>query len=198
MENRKLFRLLFVLCCIATLASLSPAAFGQGRNSATRYVTGTVVGVGGRASGRTQAFNLIINRTTSAEEVQRLTSALQNGQDDLLKTISGMEAGRITIGNGVGVRANVITETPVEGGRKITVIYERNVNFYEMRYGTRSQDYKFGYAELFLGGRDGNQGTFISAAKIRLRDGNIWEVEDFGAFPARLLGLQQRGGNVRR
>lgn len=197
MEKGKIFRLLFALCCVAALASTSPAAFGQ-RDFGTRYITGTVVGVGGRMGGRTQPFKLIINKITPTEDVERLNSALQNGQDDLLKTLSGMDAGRITLGNGVGVRANVITETPFEGGRKITVIYERNVNFYEARYGTRSQDYRFGYAELFFGGKDGNQGTFISAAKIRLRDGNTWEVEDFGAFPARLMGLQQRGGNARR
>jgi len=34
---------------------------------------------------------------------------------------------------------------------------------------------------------------FIPAARIRLRNGNTWEVEDFGTFPARLMGLQVRG-----
>jgi hypothetical protein len=34
---------------------------------------------------------------------------------------------------------------------------------------------------------------FIPAARIRLRNGNNWEVEDFGTFPARLMGLQVRG-----
>jgi len=33
----------------------------------------------------------------------------------------------------------------------------------------------------------------IPAARVRLRDGNTWEVEDFGVFPARLMGLRVRG-----
>ena len=68
-----------------------------------------------------------------------------------------------------------------------------------MRYGTRREDYKFGYAEIYMDHAGANnEGTFIAAAKVRLRDGNTWEVEDFGAFPARLLGLQMRGGNPAR
>jgi hypothetical protein len=85
-----------------------------------------------------------------------------------------------------------------EGGERLTVIFQRNVNFYELRYGTRSQDYRFGYAEIFLD-RDGRgEGTFIPAARIRLRDGNTWEVEDFGVFPARLMGVRARGAVIAR
>jgi hypothetical protein len=80
----------------------------------------------------------------------------------------------------------------------LTVVYQRNIRFSELRYGSRSEDYKFGYAELFLGRNGQGQGTFIPAAKIRLREGNTWEVEDFGTFPARLLGLRARGGRNAR
>jgi hypothetical protein len=105
-----------------------------------------------------------------------------------------MNAGRIQIGNNVGVTANAIIADRQETGTKVTVLFERNINFFELRYGTRSTDYKFGYAELYLGRSAGNQGTFIPAARIRLRDGNTWEVEDFGVYPARVMGLRMRGG----
>ncbi|PYS79535.1 MAG: hypothetical protein DMF66_02415, partial [Acidobacteria bacterium] len=80
-----------------------------------------------------------------------------------------------------------------EGGTKLTVLYQRTINFYELRYGARSEDYKFGYAEIYLNRNGTGEGTFIAAAKVRLRDGNTWEVEDFGEFPARLMGLRSRG-----
>jgi hypothetical protein len=178
-------------------------AFGQRRGSRAaegrqQYITGTVVGVGGRFGGRTLPFSLIVNRFTSDEEVRQLNSALQSGgQDELLRVLSRMDAGRISIGNGVGVDANVIINVPQENGTKIVVLYQRNINFYELRYGTRSEDYKFGYAEIFLRRRN-SEGTLIPAAKVRLRDGNTWEVEDFGVFPARLMGLQARGGGLVR
>jgi hypothetical protein len=181
------------------LAQTSPVAVGQRRGSravegARQHITGTVVGVGGRFGGRTLPFSLIVNRYSSEEEVRQLNSALQTGgQSELLRVLSRMDAGRITIGNGVGVDANAIISVPQENGTKIIVLYERNINFYELRSGSRSEDYKFGYAELFLRRRN-SEGTLIPAAKIRLRDGNTWEVEDFGVFPARLMGLQSRGG----
>jgi hypothetical protein len=78
------------------------------------------------------------------------------------------------------------------GQTKITVLYQRNMRFAELRYGARSTDYPFGYAEMYVG-RGENEGMLIPAARVRLRDGNTWEVEDFGTFPARLMGLKIRG-----
>jgi hypothetical protein len=184
------------------LVQPSPVAFGQRGGSRVegqqQYITGTVVGVGGRFGGRTAPFSLIVNRYTSEEEVRQLNSAMQTGgQAELLRVLSRMDAGRITIGNGVGVDANAIISVPQENGTKLIVLYERNINFYEVRSGSRSEDYKFGYAELFLRRRN-SEGTLIPAAKVRLRDGNTWEVEDFGVFPARLMGLQTRSGRGAR
>jgi hypothetical protein len=187
------------LCCAALGATLllpGQVALGQrraGQAAGAQQILGTVVGVGGRFGGRTAPFRLIVNRYTSADEVGRLNAALQSGgQEELLRVLSRMEAGRITVGNGVGVDANAIISVPQENGTKLIVLYERNVN--ELRYGTRSEDYRFGYAEIFLRRRGNSEGTLIPAAKVRLRDGNTWEVEDFGVFPARLMGLQVRGG----
>lgn len=204
MKRRTLLPLLCLLSCVMMLALWQPTSSasnsGDAHAPAPREITGTVVGISGQFAGRSRPFTLIINHYTSPDEVQRLNSALQaGGQDQLLDVLSKMNAGRIVIGTGVGVTANAIIPTQQERGTKITVLYQRNVNFYELRYGTRSEDYKFGYAEIYLD-RSGanNEGTFIPAAKVRLRDGNTWEVEDFGAFPARLMGLQMRGGNAAR
>ncbi|HYP00638.1 MAG TPA: hypothetical protein VER76_10650 [Pyrinomonadaceae bacterium] len=194
-----------VACCVAVLtlaAQTTPFAFGQRRGNRVegrqQYITGTVVGVGGRFGGRTAPFTLMIDRFSTEDEVRQLNSALQTGgQAELLRVLSRMDAGRITVGSGIGVDANAIISVPQENGTKIIVLYERNINFYELRAGSRSEDYKFGYAEIFLRRRN-SEGTFIPAAKVRLRDGNTWEVEDFGVFPARLMGLQARGGSFAR
>lgn len=194
MKSGILSGLLCVLCCVAAL-TLFPAASvaqGQGRTFGRQYITGTVVSIGGRASGRTRPFTLIVNNQSSPEDVQRLNAALQSGgQDELLRVLSRMDAGRIQLGTGVGIPANAIIPVPrPEGGTKLIVLYERNIQFFELRYGTRSENYRFGYAEIFLNRNGRGEGTLIPAAQVRLRDGNTWEVEDFGAFPARLMGLQ--------
>ena len=196
MKRGVVFGLLCLFCCAALAASsqMTSRAAGAGAAFAPQYVQGTVVGISGRMAGRSRPFSLIINRYTSADDIARLSAAMPRGQDALLDVLSKLDAGRISIGNGVGVTANVIVSTPTaEGGTRLTVLFQRTVGFYELRAGARSADYKFGYAEIYLNRNGTGEGTFIAAAKVRLRDGNTWEVEDFGEFPARLMGLRTRG-----
>ena len=178
------------------IALLSPGTKvrAQGEGLAGRTITGTVYFVSGRRPGLSLPFTLIINRITPAADVSRLNAALQEGkQDELLRSLSSLEAGRIQIGGNVGVPANAIMVTDQGDGRtKITVLYQRNLRFAELRFGARSVDYPFGYAEMYVG-RGENEGMLIPAARVRLRGDNTWEVEDFGTFPARLMGLRIRG-----
>jgi hypothetical protein len=161
---------------------------------AGQVVTGTVVGISGRLAGRTRPFTLRVNNYTSASDAERLNNALRSGgESELMNVLSKLDAGRISIGTGVGVPANAVIATPAaEGGTKLIVLFERNVGFYELRAGTRSSDYRFGYAEIYLDRRGRGEGTFIPAAKIKLQ-GDTWVVEDFGAFPARLIGMRSSG-----
>lgn len=195
MKKRILPLLLCGLCCVALLQPL-PDAHAQ----SNQRITGTVFGIGGRLGGRTRQFTLIADSYTPPNQVRELNDALtRGGQDEMLRALSEMNAGRIQIGTGIGVPANVIIADPWgEGGTKLTVFYQRNITFFELRYGTRSEDYRIGYAEIFLN-RDGTgQGTLIAAARVRLKDGNTWEVEDFGTFPARLIGLRSSGRVIPR
>jgi len=192
--KRTFAKLLFGLCCVALFQPVTEAVAQRQR------VNGTVVSLGGRLGGRTRPFSLIINSYTPVNQVRELNDALaRGGQDELLRVQNGMDAGRIQIGTGVGVRANAIIADPWgEGGTKLTVLYERNLSFAELRYGSRSQDYRVGYAEIFLDREGKGQGTLIAAAKVRLRDGNTWEVEDFGVYPSRLMGLRASGRVISR
>ena len=192
MRRRGTFFLLGVLCLVA--ASAVEAA-------AQQYVQGQAVGIGSSRARLNHPFSLTINRYTSPDDVQQLNQALRSGgQEELLRVLSRLNAGRISVGNNVGVTANAIIATPsAEGGTKLTVLYERNAAIFELRYGTRSADYRFGYAEIYLDPRGRGQGTFIPSAKVRLEGDNNWVVEDFAEFPARLMGLRSTGsvGGVR-
>jgi len=194
MKRRTFLCLLCLVCCVA---SASYAKVLSAKAAAGETIQGTVVGIGGRMAGRTRPFTLIVNRYTSADDVVNMNSALRSGgQDALMRVLSRLDAGRIAVGTGVGVTANAVIATPTaEGGTKLTVLYQRTVSFYELRYGARSEDYRVGYAEIYLDRRGQGQGTFIPAAKVKL-EGDTWVVEDFGEFPARLLGLRARGSVV--
>ena len=192
--NRKTRLAILLLVGVAACIPLTNASAQQSAYTGAT-ITGTVYFVGGPRPGRSLPFRLIIDHITTPDEVNQLNSALQSGgQDELMRTLSKMKAGRIQIGTGVGVPANAIIVSQADEGRtKLTVLYQRNMRFGELRYGTRSTMYPFGYAEIYVG-RGEDQGMLIPAAKVRLRDGNTWEVEDFGVFPARLMGLRVRGG----
>ncbi|HKE56354.1 MAG TPA: hypothetical protein VKB46_06630 [Pyrinomonadaceae bacterium] len=183
-------------CAVVLIFQYGSQVHAQSGELAGRSITGTVFFVGGARSARapnaprSTTFRLIINRLSTAEEVNQLNSALQSGQDQLLTALGRMNSGRIQIGSGVGVVANAIIASQEGDQTKVTVIYQRDVRFAELRYGARSADYRFGYAEMYIGSGS-NQGMLIYAARIRLRDGT-WSVEDFGTFPARLMGLRVR------
>jgi hypothetical protein len=184
--------LVFILVLCAVCSGAWPGATSYAKQRASQRVTGTVYGFSGRLAGRSYPFSLIVNNYSSADDAARLAAAA-GSQDELLSALGHMNAGRIAIGNNVGVTANAVFASPTaEGGTKLTVLFERNVNFFELRYGTRSSDYRFGYAEIYLDRAGRGQGTFIPAARVRV-NGNNWEVEDFGVYPARLMGLRASG-----
>lgn len=199
MRLRKSFCLTLALCFAAGGALLPANVYAKSAGAAKavragQVVTGTVVGISGRLAGRSRPFTLRINSYTSASDAERLNNSLRSGgEEELINVLSKLDAGRIAIGTGVGVPANAVLATPTaEGGMKLMVLFQRNLGFYELRAGTRSSDYRFGYMEIFLDRRGRGEGTFIPAAKIKLQ-GDMWVVEDFGAFPARLIGVRSSG-----
>jgi hypothetical protein len=191
MRRRKTLAILF---CVLGFAAWSAPALPVAAQGGRQYIDATVVGIN-RSVSRSRPFRVIVEGYSSESDIRTLNEALQSGgQEEMLRALRRLDSGRISIGNNVGVTANAIIRTPTaEGGTKIQVIFERSVNFYELRAGSRRQDYRFGYAEMFVDRRGRGEGTFIPAARIRLRDGNTWEVEDFGVFPARLIGVRTSG-----
>lgn len=186
---------------ILTFLSLggAPDVYGQGRES----YTGTVIsyGSGFNTRTRTGTFNLNITGTTPDAEAQEYLNILQTGgQDDALKAISKQELGRFSIGGNLGVALNVVRESVEDGQRKIFIVFQRWTQFAELRGGYRSVDYPFGVIELTIDEATGKgEGTYIAAAQIRWKQNKktnqyYVEVENFATFPARLIGVQRRGG----
>ena len=165
--------------------------------------TGTVVSYGSGFNTRTvtRTFTLTIDGTTSDRDAQEYLGILQSGgQDDALKAISKNELGRFSIGGNVGIDVNVVRESVSGGQRRIFIVFERWTQFAEYRGGYRSLDYPFGVIELTIDEATGKgEGTYIAAAQIRWRQdkkSNQYqvEIENFATYPARLIGVQRRGG----
>jgi len=189
------FRLLFLLLIVGF--TVLPG-YGQQRETYTGTVLSYGNGIGGQM--RTGTFNLTIDRYTPDATANQLLGLLQEGNDDrLLNQMDNENAGRFSINGQIGPRLNVVRETMVNGQKRIFAVFRRWMNFGEVRGGYRSTDYPYGVIELYVDPRTGKgEGTYIAAARINWRQekgsGQYQvEIENFGTYPARLMGVTERG-----
>ena len=161
--------------------------------------TGTVIGIGGQLGGTSRPFTLTIEGRSSEADVGRALAVLaEGGQDAFLKELSGKKLGYFSMGSQLGRDLNFVQEIPTtDGGRRIVVLFERWMNTFEVRFGTRSEDYPFTYIELILDRSGKGRGTLIPAARINFdkKHGNEINVENFGIYPAQLSGVELRNKN---
>lgn len=176
-----------VIAAFLTLSSMA---------SAKEEFTGTVVGVGGSLGGRSRPFTLTIENASQPSETGRAIAMLaEGGQAGLLKELQGKKLGYFSLGGQLGRDLNFVTETrTADGGRRITILFERWMNLFEVRSGARSQDYPFTYIELFVDSAGKGQGSFIPAARVYFdkKHDNQVDIENFGIYPARILGVRSR------
>lgn len=177
------------------------------QNGDKEVYTGTLLSYGSGFNTRTitTTFTLNINGLTSDTQAQGFLDILrEDKQDDLLKAIEKEDLGRFSVGANVGVPINVVRESVVDGKRRIFVVFQRWTQFAELRGGYRSLDYPFGVIEIFIDEQTGKgEGTYIAAAKIRWdydekKKQHQVEIENFATYPARLLGVTQRGEKKRQ
>lgn len=189
-------RILFIVILTLNLVGVAWA-----QESVTLTGTALIYGSGLNTRTVTRTFTLRIDARTPESEIPRLLNILQEqGQEDLLKEIRGRNLGSFSLGGSIGHDLNAVSiENTDSDHMRIRAVFERWLGFGEIRNGYRSLDYPFGYLEIVIDRRTGKgDGTFIPAAKIRFREknGGQVEIEDFGTFPAKLLGVELRKGRL--
>ncbi len=196
MMRRGVFFSLIFICGVATMIlSLLSAAAAQEMRGRQEF-TGTIVGVGGTLGGVTHPFTLTIDRFTSDAEASRNAQILRaRGQDALLDVLRKQKVGTFSLVGQVGRDVNFAHARRMPDGRlRIVAAFERWLNMYEVRYGTRSQDYPFTYIEMYIDETGKGEGTLIPAARIYFdkKNQNQVDIENFGIYPARLVGVEWR------
>lgn len=179
------------LTAIVTSPQLSEAQTGDNTTRPETF-TGTVIGIGGPLAGRSTGFTLTVDKVTSEQDIGRYLGALiEGGQDAVMNRIKDQKVGRFSITGQVGRDVNVVRVRRTETGRRITLLFERWLNLFEARYGTRSQDYPFTYVEIHVDAQGKGEGTLIPAARVRFdKEEQSVEIENFGIYPARLAGVR--------
>jgi hypothetical protein len=191
MKYAKLFLIAMSACF--SMFVLSRATNAQ---SMPQEITGTLIGFDGPGI-RTAFFNLQIKSLTSDEQANRNLGILQeDGQEDLLKAIQKEDVGTFSVGNQLARTINIARESQINGMTRIIVVFERWLQFAEVRGGYRSLDYPFGIIELLVDEKTGKgEGTYIAAAEIRwLKDKktnqhNV-EIENFATYPVKMTEVK--------
>jgi hypothetical protein len=188
--------------CIFTVGlSLSPrSANGQNNHRSghlpTKEVyTGTVAAIGGQFAGASRPFTLEITGYTPSDGAQHDFEILRaQGQEDFIKAISHEKLGSFSLDGQVGRDLRFVQESQTEKGRKITILFERWIRMFEVKYGTRSQDYPFTYIELFVNDNGKGEGSVVGLAKVSFdkKTPNTLDVENYGTYAAKLMGVELR------
>ncbi|MEP6946893.1 MAG: hypothetical protein ABJA02_13310 [Acidobacteriota bacterium] len=188
---------------IATLV-LALCGLAYGQKATTFSGTALIYGSGMNTRTITRTFNLRVTGVTSpTDAASYLTTLTDHGQDALLNDMSKNDLGRFSLGGSIGSPLSAVIVDEQDGKTRVRAVFQRWMGFGEIRGGYRSTDYPFGYVEVLIDPRTGKgEGTFIPAAKIRFRSGknggaDTVEIEDFGTFPGRLMGVQMTGAMLR-
>jgi hypothetical protein len=196
---KTMIRYFMILTLLAIVIIAPPTAPGQSGNEGAaknqkETFTGTLIGIGGPLAGRSTPFTFTIKGVTSDQDAQRYVGLLaEKGQDGLMSAVKDQKLGTFALSGQVGRDVNVVRIHRTETGRKITILFERWLNLFELRYGTRSEDYPFTYAEIYVDAQGKGEGTLIPAARIRFdKNEQGVEIENFGIYPARLTGIRVR------
>ena len=186
---------LFVLAVLTISAVFALQTSASAQRGMTFTGTAVIYGSGFNTRTVTRGFTLTINRRTSDSEASRYLNTLQGGgQDALMREIENNDLGRFSMTGSVGQPLNAVLIDQDGGDTRIRAVFRRWMGFGELRRGARSVDYPFGYVEIRFDSRTGRgEGQIIPAARIRFRGGNTVEIEDFGTFPGRLMGVRMRG-----
>ena len=183
------------------LAASVGAVLGQ--TATTFNGTAVIYGSGMNTRTVTRTFTMRVDRQTTAAEVAEYLKKLESsGQDGLREAIRNNDLGHFSLGSSLGQRLNAVVVDTVEGKTRVRAVFERWIGFGELREGYRSVDYPFSYVEIIIDPRTGKgDGTFIPAAQIRFKNGKAGaagtvEIEDFGTFPGRLLGVRMSGFKI--
>ena len=181
-----------ISCGIGLVGVFPRTCSAQGRPSKDVF-TGTVVGMGPGGNMVTRGFTLTIEGYTSDEDARKFARILESqGEDALLKAIAREKKGTFALDGQISHDINTVRIHQKPTGRIYTIVFERWLSFFEARYGTRSEDYPFTYIELFIDETKGLGGTLLPAAKIRFNKQNAIEIENFGTYPAQLMGVRRQ------
>lgn len=151
---------------------------------------------GPRGEGKSGLVYVIIDRWSTEQERQALVQAFdQKGPAGLVSALQKTERlGLLRTSTSLGWDLHYAVQVPTEdGGRRIIVGTERQVNYWKANRDTKTKEYPFTLVELRLDKNDKGEGRVSLATKItRSKDGKRIELENYSSEPVRLQDVHRQ------
>jgi hypothetical protein len=166
----------------------------QDKQTTQEAYSGTAIGTGGPAGGKSIGFDFRINRYTTDEEVDQLATLLQEkGPDALRRAMEKLDVGRINPTGSVGNPIAVARKQQLGTDTIITIVTARIMPFVELYRGGRTTDYPFGFLQVKLNGKGEGSGQIMVAAKIRFnKKKGHYEIESYGNQYIKAVNVRRR------
>lgn len=186
--NRPLLAVAAVLLALAARPSggAEDAAEPQGPEQFAGVLANT-------GNGGTIPIVVHIDSYSPAGDVRALALLLKDkGQSAVEAALFRMKGrGWIRIGSSLGYEVPIIRSLATPTGRRIVVIADRPIQFWEQWRGTRSLQYPFGMVVLDLDHSGHGEGRLIAAMRAKFDGEGKVELESFGTEPFRIIGVTQ-------
>lgn len=145
---------------------------------------------GAAASG---TVDITIRSWTPDPARDRLLAAAKSSPKDLLSAIQGSPVvGTIKTPDSVAYDLHYARQAPAsDGGRRIVLLTDRPVSFWELRNQSRSVDYPFMLIELRLDKAGNGEGKLSTATRIVAEESGIIVLENYDMQPVQLQKVRK-------
>lgn len=173
-----------------TLASVHQPAAAQAPREEFSSTLSNISNVGGVGI---TPLTIRIIRWTSDEDHERMMGLLRDkGQDAFLRALTDQEpVGSIATPTSLKYDFFYARQQPLEeGGRRIFMITDRPMDFYERFNSLRSRDYPFTVIEMQLDKEGSGQGSLAQLVQLKLV-GNFLGIENLATSPMKLSDIKK-------
>jgi hypothetical protein len=181
-----------VSALLLSAALALPLAASSTATAADALLHLTAFSINTNNAARTNTVDIVIERWSTPEEIEKLRGTLIEGKDKLLPALQKVKprCGYVRTSNTLGWDVQFARETEISNGaRRIVIATDRPMSFWEARNNPRMSDYEFTLAEIRLP-KDPNakgEGKLIPAAKLSYdKEKNTLEIENYQREPVRL------------
>jgi hypothetical protein len=187
---------------LAALLSAS-AVLGQTNRPANERFSAVAIDLGGLSTraATTAHVEITLDRWSSKAEQERLMAAMRSKRAgktlDVLRDLKPV--GRIQFDNNLGYDLRLATQESTGDGRKVTLVTDRPMTFWEAWNQPRSSEYPFTFIELTLDASGHGSGRMMPAVRISVSDnGKYVFLENYDIQSVRLNDVEAEKRSVRR